>query len=60
MKTQQIEVKNIKVDDRIITEEGSVVTITKISKGIPRGTIQLDWKGGWAALFPNNIIERMV
>jgi len=60
MKSTQIEAKEVKVGDRVITDEGAVIMVTEIGKGMPYNTIELRWRGGWFAINPTRLIERMV
>lgn len=60
MKTTQVEAKEIKIGDTVLTEEGNAVKIVEIGKGMPRNTIELAWNGGWAAVSPSTILERVV
>jgi hypothetical protein len=59
METVQIEIKNVKVGDKILGEDGAPVTITKICKGMPLNTVELKWSGGWFATNPNTLVERV-
>ena len=60
MKTTQIEVKAIKKGDRVLDDNGRPVTINEIGKGMPANTIELRWNGGWTALTPTALVERVV
>lgn len=59
MITTQVAAKNIQIGDTIILEDGQAVEVTKISKGMPRNTIELSWKGGWHACTPSTLVARV-
>lgn len=49
--------KNLMPGDKVKTESGLVVTITKISKGFYNNSVFITWKDGWSNPMNDDEIE---